>query len=125
MDDLQQKLRPVGIHDRENLLKLKEKEHSKLGLPFDGEFYIWDYRYAICSFYLFQILSFARYYDRLFVEESLSLDDALVKEYFPVDVVVPTILEIYQDLLGVKFEEVKGNLWHPGTHPSPFIQNKY
>ncbi|KAG8766151.1 hypothetical protein FRC12_007057, partial [Ceratobasidium sp. 428] len=45
--------------------------------------------------------------------ESLSLDDALVKEYFPVDVVVPTILEIYQDLLGVKFQEVKGNLWHP------------
>lgn len=57
-----------------------------------------------------------RYYDRLFVEESLSLDDALVKEYFPVDVVVPTILEIYQDLLGVKFEEVKGNLWFPGAH---------
>lgn len=57
-----------------------------------------------------------RYYDRLYVEESLSLDDALVKEYFPVDVVVPTILEIYQDLLGVKFEEVKGNLWFPGAH---------
>jgi Zn-dependent oligopeptidase len=56
-----------------------------------------------------------RYYDRLYVEESLSLDDALVKEYFPVDVIVPTILEIYQDLLGVKFEEVKGNLWHPGA----------
>jgi Zn-dependent oligopeptidase len=55
-----------------------------------------------------------RYYDRVFVEESLSLDDALVKEYFPVDVVVPTILEIYQDLLGVEFQEVKGNLWHPG-----------
>lgn len=56
----------------------------------------------------------ARYYDRLHIEETLSLDDSLVKEYFPVEVVVPTILEIYQDLLGVKFEEVKGNLWHPG-----------
>ncbi|CAE7058673.1 unnamed protein product [Rhizoctonia solani] len=84
--DLEEKLRPVGIKDRDTLLKLKEKEHSNLGLP---------------------------YYDRLFIEESLSLDDALVKEYFPVDVVVPTILEIYQDLLGVEFQEVKGNLWHP------------
>ncbi|QRV81064.1 metallopeptidase MepB [Ceratobasidium sp. AG-Ba] len=94
--DLEEKLRPIGIKDRDTLLKIKEKEHAKAGLPFDGQFYIWDYRY----------------YDRLFIEESLSLDDALVKEYFPVDVVVPTILEIYQDLLGVKFEEVKGNLWH-------------
>ncbi|CAE6414068.1 unnamed protein product [Rhizoctonia solani] len=95
--DLEEKLRPVGIKDRDNLLQLKEKEHAKLGLPYDGEFYVWDYRY----------------YDRLFVEESLSLDDALVKEYFPVDVVVPAILEIYQGLLGVEFQEVKGNLWHP------------
>ncbi|KAB5588390.1 Metallopeptidase MepB [Ceratobasidium theobromae] len=97
LTDLEEKLRPVGLKDRETLLKLKEKEHAKLGLPFDGEFYIWDYRY----------------YDRLHIEETLSLDDSLVKEYFPVEVVVPTILEIYQDLLGVKFEEVKGNLWHP------------
>ncbi|CAE6443248.1 unnamed protein product [Rhizoctonia solani] len=95
--DLEEKLRPVGTKDRDNLLRLKEKEYAKLGLPYDGEFYIWDYRY----------------YDRLFIEESLSLDDALVKEYFPVDVVVPVILEIYQHLLGVTFQEVKGDLWHP------------
>lgn len=38
----------------------------------------------------------------------------LVKEYFPVSVVVPTILSIYQNLLGVRFEEVKGSTWHPG-----------
>ncbi|KAF8125488.1 hypothetical protein EV363DRAFT_1532454 [Boletus edulis] len=30
-------------------------------------------------------------------------DDSLVKEYFPVSVVVPAILDIYQNLLGVKF----------------------
>lgn len=49
------------------------------------------------------------------MERTLSLDDNVIKEYFPVDVVVPTILEIYQDLLGVRFREVKdGSLWHPG-----------
>lgn len=59
-----------------------------------------------------------RYYDRLFVEKTLSLDDSLVKEHFPVSVVVPTILGIYQNLLGVRFVEVTGDkkdVWHPGT----------
>ncbi|TFY78786.1 hypothetical protein EWM64_g5225 [Hericium alpestre] len=98
LDDLEQKLRPLGVKEREVLLGLKQKEHKEKGLPFDGEFYIWDYRY----------------YDRKFIEESLALDDSLVKEYFPVSVVVPTILEIYQSLLSVRFEEVKdGSTWHP------------
>ncbi|KAJ3875744.1 hypothetical protein F5051DRAFT_333312 [Lentinula edodes] len=97
LDDLEEKLRPVGLKDRETLLALKKKEHEELGLPFDGEFYIWDYRY----------------YDRKFIESSLDLDDMLVKEYFPVTVVVPTILDIYQNLLGVRFEEIKGTTWHP------------
>ncbi|QRV95521.1 metallopeptidase MepB [Ceratobasidium sp. AG-Ba] len=98
--DLEEKLRPIGIKDRDTLLKLKEKEHAKAGLPFDGQFYIWDYRHDYRLF-------FVSYYDRLFIEESVSLDDALVKEYFPVDVVVPTILEIYHDLLGVNLRKSK------------------
>ncbi|KAG6866294.1 hypothetical protein C0991_006390 [Blastosporella zonata] len=97
LDDLETKLRPVGVKEREILLALKKKEHEQKGLPFDGEFYIWDYRY----------------YDRKFIEETLDLDDMVVKEYFPVDVVVPTILTIYQNLLGVRFEEIHGSTWHP------------
>jgi Zn-dependent oligopeptidase len=86
------------VQERETLLKLKADEVKARGEPFDGEFYLWDYRY----------------YDRLYLEKSLSLDDALVKEYFPVSVVVPTILEIYQNLLGVRFHEVKdAQTWHP------------
>jgi len=78
---------------------MKQKEHEAKGYPFDGEFYVWDYRY----------------YDRKYIEESLDLDDMLVKEYFPVSVVVPTILKIYQNLLGVQFEEIKNpSKWHPG-----------
>jgi len=98
LDDLGEKLKPVGAKEREILLAIKKEEHEKLGLPFDGEFYIWDYRY----------------YDRKYIEQSLDLDDSLVKEYFPVSVVVPTILEIYQKLLGVRFVEQKGETWHPG-----------
>ncbi|THH10464.1 hypothetical protein EW145_g1314 [Phellinidium pouzarii] len=97
LDDLEQKLRPVGLKNREALLAMKKNEHDTLNLPFDGEFYVWDYRY----------------YDRKFTEENLSLDDSLVKEYFPVTYVVPAVLRIYQNLLGVRFESVKAELWHP------------
>ncbi|KAI9509217.1 Metalloprotease [Russula earlei] len=98
LTDLEQKLRPLGLQERETLLKLKVDELKTKGEPFDGEFYLWDYRY----------------YDRLYTERTLSLDDALVKEYFPVSAVVPTILEIYQNLLGVRFHEIKDKeTWHP------------
>ncbi|EIN12760.1 metallopeptidase MepB [Punctularia strigosozonata HHB-11173 SS5] len=98
LEDLERKLRPVGEADRAALLELKKEEHARRGLPFDGELYIWDYRY----------------YDRLFVERTLALDDAEVKEYFEVERVVPTILEVYQRLLGVRFVEIQdGNeMWH-------------
>ena len=43
------------------------------------------------------------------------MDDSLVKEYFPVSVVVSAILDIYQNLLGVRFQEIKDkDVWHPG-----------
>ena len=87
------------MKDRETLLALKKKEHEEKGFPFDGEFYLWDYRY----------------YDRKYIEESLSLDDKIVQEYFPVSTVVPAILEIYQNLLGVQFEEIQNaSTWHSG-----------
>ena len=62
--------------------------------------------------------SLARYYDRKFVEKTLALDDSLVKEYFPVSVVVGSILDIYQDLLSVSFQPIQGETWHPGANKS-------
>jgi hypothetical protein len=59
-----------------------------------------------------------RYYDRVYIEKTLNFDECLVKEYFPVSVIVPTILRIYQDLLRVKFIEIKDDnkdVWHPGA----------
>ncbi len=40
-------MRPIGIKDKETLLAMKQIEHEKLGLPSDGKFYLWDYRYAV------------------------------------------------------------------------------
>ncbi|GAA5929089.1 hypothetical protein JCM1841_005136 [Sporobolomyces salmonicolor] len=101
--DLESKLRPLGLAEREKLLKLKHEEHARRGLKQDDKnFWLWDYRY----------------YDRLSVERELDLDDNLVKEYFPVSHVVPTVLGIYKDLLGVELipvprtEEAGGITWH-------------
>jgi Zn-dependent oligopeptidase len=78
---------------------MKKKEHEEKGIPFDGELYLWDYQY----------------YDDKYLKETLSLDDSLVKQYFPVSVVVQAILSIYQNLLGVRFEALKeASTWHPG-----------
>ena len=67
LSDLENKLRPIGLKGRENLLALKKEEHAEKGYLFDSEFYVWDYRY----------------YDHTFIERTPDLDDALVKEYFP------------------------------------------
>ena len=99
VNDLEAKFYPAGIKDREILLALKKREHEEKGFSFDGEFYLWD----------------LPYYDRKYIEETLRLDDILVKEYFPVSTVVPAILEIYQNLLGVQFELIQNaSTWHPG-----------
>ncbi|BGP41596.1 metalloendopeptidase [Rhodotorula kratochvilovae] len=101
--DLEEKLRPLGLAEREKLLELKRQEHEKRGLPRDDTFWLWDYRYS----------------DRLYVEKTLDLDDDLLKEYFPVSHVVPAVLDVYKDLLGVELipvprtEEAGGETWHP------------
>ena len=100
MDDLEQKLHPIGARERTTLLALKQEEHAAKGYPFDGELYMHDFWY----------------YQRRLLERELELDDQKVKEHFPVSKVVPAILEIYQKLLGVKFVPSNGTTWHPGTH---------
>ncbi|ORY69423.1 hypothetical protein BCR35DRAFT_307983 [Leucosporidium creatinivorum] len=102
LSDLEEKLRPLGLAEREKLLKLKKEEHEKRGWEVDEEFRVWDYRY----------------YDRLWTERELSLDETHLSEYFTVTTLIPKILSIYSQLLGISFhpvprdEEHGGLLWH-------------
>ncbi|PVG02273.1 zincin [Serendipita vermifera] len=95
--DLQQKLNPIGQKDLQNLLALKKEECEKANVGFDGQLNVWDWRY----------------FDRLYVEKTYSLDQDRVKEHFPVEVVVPAIMDIYKEIFNARISEVKDNVvWH-------------
>lgn len=130
MNELRKRLDPIGKKDLEAIVTLKNKDYANYGLPINDDLHIWDYRYINSPDTFAAALvddpgPVTRYYSRLYVESNLSLNGSLVKEYFPVSFVVPAILNIYQNLLGVKFVEVDGetkDVWHPGeSSPHPCI----
>ncbi|CAD6580150.1 MAG: hypothetical protein CYPHOPRED_001143 [Cyphobasidiales sp. Tagirdzhanova-0007] len=97
LDDLQKKIKPIGEKERERLIALKKDDCSEQAMPFDDTFYAWDYRYL----------------DRLYTERTLKLDDEETKAYLPVTKVVPKMMELYQNLLGVQcFPASDATTWY-------------
>jgi thimet oligopeptidase len=56
------------------------------------------------------------YYENRLIKSKYAVDDQIVRQYFPVDHVISSVLGIYQKLLGVTFAEITpADTWAPGV----------
>ncbi|XP_030623761.1 neurolysin, mitochondrial [Chanos chanos] len=97
LDEFYEKLKPVGLKERQYLLSLKHAECQRRGLEFDGQIHAWDMPY-----YMNQV-----------EQVKFAVDKDKLIEYFPLEVVTEGLLSIYQDLLGLTFQQVHdAHVWH-------------
>ncbi len=103
LKDLVAKLTPVGQANLAEMLELK-KQDDPAATTIDA----WDWRY----------------YDVQLKKQKTNIDAQKVKEYFPLDVVTAGMFEIYETMLGVKFE-VAPELpkWHDSVLPYRVLSN--
>lgn len=87
----------MGEQERHYLLSLKRADCERRGLEFDGQLHAWDMPY-----YMNQV-----------EQVKFAVDKDKLLEYFPLEVVTEGLLNIYQDLLGLRFQRVQdAHVWH-------------
>lgn len=96
IDGITAKLRPQAEAQLDALLAVKQAD---TGDAADSAFYRWD----------------SRFYDRIQKETTLSIDEAKVAEFFPMDHVLAEIMAIYSEVLGLTFARAR-RLGRVGLH---------
>ncbi|CCK69139.1 metalloendopeptidase KNAG_0C00260 [Huiozyma naganishii CBS 8797] len=100
LNDLKDKLKPLGEKEIGILKSIKEAECKELGVPFDGRYYIWDHRY----------------YDTKYLKDNFNVDHEAIAEYYPIDSTIEGMLKIYETVFKLKFVEekdtAKKNVWN-------------
>jgi Zn-dependent oligopeptidase len=94
--ELRSKLAPLAKAELDKLRAIKAQSGDG-----DGEFRSWDFAY----------------YSRLLMEAEYAVDEQLVKQYFSLDRVVPEMLKIYEEVLGLVFANTdRVSTWHEEAH---------
>ncbi|KAJ2673360.1 metalloendopeptidase [Coemansia sp. RSA 1085] len=95
--DLHKRLDVLADSEIKEIEKLKRADMEAASRPFKGLFN-WDFRY----------------YSNLVKERKHNVSEELVKQYFPVEQVTRGILDIYQNILQLRFDKVEDPpVWHP------------
>ncbi len=93
LNTINRKLKPKGLENLNEMLELKTKETGKKATEIKS--YEW------------------RYYENELKKTKYSVDTQQIKKYFPLNIVIEGMFEIYQNLLGVKFvKDEQGERWH-------------
>ncbi|PQE04490.1 Metallopeptidase protein [Rutstroemia sp. NJR-2017a BVV2] len=111
LSDLRSNLRINGLQEVEKLKGLKKIELESRGESFDRHYYMWD----------------DKFYQRLMLLKEFSLDAQEISEYFPLNVTIQLMLEMFEKLFGMEFVKIEGKardelaetgngndiVWHP------------
>ncbi|KUI61019.1 Saccharolysin [Cytospora mali] len=91
-----------GAKNEINRLKqLKQQNLKARGEENDGRFYLWD----------------NSFYNNLSLKQEHAIDQQALSEYFLLEIIVPGMLNVFENVLGFHFfemsdEDKKGKLWH-------------
>lgn len=91
-----------GVENEINRLKQFKHQHPEArGEEIDDRLFLWD----------------SSFYNNLSMKEKYSVDQQALSEYFLLDIIVPGMLNVFENVFGFRFFEVsnedkKGKLWH-------------
>lgn len=93
LKDLQKKLKPLGKKEDKEMIAYKNSKTGKNSRTL----YSWE----------------SGYWSNKFRKENLELDREKIKEYFPSQVVIDGMLDLFGGVFGITFEPVNIPVWHP------------
>lgn len=111
LDDLKQKLDPLGKTELDSLVAFKNHDLESRGLPKQDILYQWDFGF----------------YHNLLLEKEYQVDTQKIAEYFPLDLTISKMLSFYETLFDIKFHKIENpnskHLWHEDVKVFAVFQN--
>jgi metallopeptidase MepB len=92
LSDLRSKLKQKGAAEASHLGELKKADVNAKNDSSDSNVFYWD----------------KAYYERILIQNEYNVDQRKVSEYFPLQHTVAAMLQVYEELFGMVFVELKG-----------------